>query len=54
MTTWKWVSTCGCSPDVAQRDMTDLAGRGLLTPTAAGGRSTGYIFSMPGVKGAHG
>lgn len=54
MTTRKWVSICGCSPDTAQRDMADLVARGLLTLTAAGGRSTGYMFSMPGVERAHG
>jgi Fic family protein len=48
MTTRKWSAICGCSPDTAQRDMADLVARGLLVPTAAGGRSTGYIFEMPG------
>lgn len=47
MTNRKWVAICGCSPDTAQRDMADLVARGLLFPTAAGGRSTGYVFSMP-------
>ena len=50
MTTRKWVLICRCSPDTAQRDMSDLVARGLLTPTAAGGRSTGYTFAMPEVK----
>ncbi len=53
ITTRKWVSICGCSPDTAQRDIADLVARGLLTLTAAGGRSTGYVFSMLGLQRAH-
>jgi Fic family protein len=47
ITTDKWKSICGCSPDTAQRDINDMVERGLLVRNPGGGRSTSYSFNWP-------
>ena len=42
LTSSKWATITGCSPDSALRDITDLLGRGVLVKSGAGGRSTCY------------
>ncbi len=42
LTSTKWAKIAGCSQDTAQRDMADLAEKGLLVKNSAGGRSTSY------------
>ena len=54
VTTRKWAAICGCSADSAQRDIADLVRRGLLVPNDKGGRSTGYVFHLPGVPRRNG
>ena len=42
LTSSKWATIAGCSPDSALRDITDLLDRGVLVKSGAGGRSTCY------------
>lgn len=42
LTAAKWAKICKVSPDTALRDINDLVGKGVLTRSAAGGRSTSY------------
>jgi Fic family protein len=42
LTTRKWVVLAKCSPDTAQRDITQLVDLGILTRNPEGGRSTSY------------
>ncbi|CAA7622832.1 Fic family protein [Magnetospirillum sp. UT-4] len=48
ITTRKWMAICGCSADTAQRDITDLVGRGVLEKNPGGSRNTSYRFVWPG------
>lgn len=45
LTSSKWAAIAKCSPDTALRDITDLLDRGVLSKSAAGGRSTSYQLS---------
>ena len=47
LTSKKWVSICGCSPDTAQRDIAGLVARGLLIRNPGGSRNTSYRFNWP-------
>lgn len=42
LTSSKWATIAGCSPDTALRDINDLVARGVLRRMEAGGRSTRY------------
>lgn len=42
LTSSKWAKLAKCSQDTAYRDILDLLNRGILTKSAAGGRSTNY------------
>jgi len=44
LTTVKWATLAKCSPDTALRDIQYLVDRGVLTCSAAGGRSTSYAL----------
>ena len=47
LTSSKWASITGTSPDTALRDITDLVARGVLRREGAGGRSTSYALVVP-------
>jgi Fic family protein len=47
LTTSKWASIAGCSPDTALRDITELLALGVLRKSPAGGRSTSYELNAP-------
>jgi Fic family protein len=47
LTTSKRAAIAKCSPDTALRDITDLATRGALRKSEAGGRSTSYELNQP-------
>jgi Fic family protein len=49
LTSSKWAKITKCSQDTASRDINDLVKRGVLEKDAAGGRSTSYSLSEPGV-----
>ena len=44
LTSSKWAKITKCSSDTALNDIKDLIGKGILTKTAEGGRSTNYIL----------
>lgn len=50
LTSSKWAKIADCSQDTAQRDIMDLAAKGLMKKDPAGGRSTSYSLTAP--KGA--
>jgi len=45
LTSSKWAKITRSSQDTAHRDITDLVDRGILTKSAAGGRSTSYLLA---------
>lgn len=47
VTARKWASLCRCSVDTAQRDIADLAKRGLLVRNPGGSKNTSYRFNWP-------
>jgi Fic family protein len=47
LTTTKWAKLAKCSSVTAWRDIQDLVERGMLRPSAEGGRSTSYDLVMP-------
>jgi Fic family protein len=49
LTSSKWAKITKCSQDTASRDINDLVKRGVLEKDAAGGRSTSYSLTEPGV-----
>lgn len=46
LTSSKWAKLAKCSQDTAQRDIVDLMQRGVLSRSAAGGRSTSYDLDI--------
>lgn len=42
LTAEKWAKITKCSHATAQRDITDLIGKGVLEKNGSGGRSAGY------------
>lgn len=46
LTSSKWAKLAKCSQDTAQRDLVDLMQRGVLSRSAAGGRSTSYDLDL--------
>ena len=44
LTSSKWAKITKCSSDTALNDIKDLIGKGILTKTDQGGRSTNYIL----------
>ncbi len=53
LTTRRWATMAKCSHDTALRDIHDLIGKGVLTESEAGGRSTSYRL-RPGDRGPFG
>jgi Fic family protein len=52
LTSSKWAKIAKCSQDTALRDISDLAGRGILIKDEGGGRSTSYsLIEIPNRKG---
>jgi Fic family protein len=47
LTSGKYAKLAKCSPDTALRDIRELMDYGLLTQSAAGGRSTSYALRVP-------
>ena len=54
LTSSKWAKLARCSQDTANRDISDLVKRCILTKDAAGGRSTSYSLCEPAEKSAPG
>jgi Fic family protein len=52
LTSSKWAKIAKCSPDTALRDIDGLVALGILTRSAAGGRSTSYSLSDPNLAAA--
>jgi len=52
LTSSKWAALAKCSPDTALRDISDLLDRGVLSKSAAGGRSTSYQLHEEGKEDA--
>lgn len=46
LNTTKWAKIGKCSQDTALRDIQDLIGKGILTKTEQGGRSTNYVLKL--------
>jgi len=46
LNTTKWAKIGKCSQDTALRDIQDLIGKGILTKTEQGGRSTNYVLKF--------
>jgi Fic family protein len=47
LTSTKWAKITNCSQDTAQRDIMDLAGKGIMRKDPGGGRSTSYSLLCP-------
>ncbi len=47
VTSDKWAKICNCSSDSAQRDIANLAARGILLKNPGGSRKTSYRFNWP-------
>lgn len=46
LNTTKWAKIGTCSLDTALRDIQDVIGKGILTKTEQGGRSTNCVLKM--------
>ena len=44
LTSSKWAAIAKCSPDTAQRDITQLLALGVLQKSPGAGRSAGYLL----------